>query len=117
MTFKTVLTDVGHVSLNVIDGHYIAEALSFAEKAEAVLATAIKDSPTLKSVLTDLVAKSEALGADAVSVAGADGINLATDAKALADVEAYIAWIRATLVPIVISLYSDLKTDITSTLS
>jgi uncharacterized protein YbjQ (UPF0145 family) len=115
MSFKTVVSDIGKVSLNIVDGHYIAKALTFSEKAASVIATAIKDSPQLKAALTELVTKAEAIGADAVVDAAGKGINLAADAKTLADAEAFFTWIISTLVPLVESVYSEVKTDLTAT--
>lgn len=113
MSFETVMKDIGKVSLNIVDGKYIVEALSWTEKASAVLATAIMEQPTLKATLTDLVNKAEAIGADIVADAAGKGLNLAADAKTLADVEDFFKWFTATVVPLVESIYGELKTDIT----
>jgi hypothetical protein len=111
---ESTLADVGHVALNVVDGHYIAEALTFTDKAASVLATAIKDQPELKTALTTLVTKAEAIGADAATDVAGKGLDLVSDAKTLADVEALFGWIMATLVPLVESVYDEVKTDVTT---
>ncbi len=112
--FEQGLKDVGHVALNVVDGKYIAEAVTWTEKAESVLATAIKDQPELKATLTTLVQKAEAIGTDAVTDVAGKGLNLAADAKTLADAEAFFAWIISTLVPLIESVYTEVKTDLTT---
>lgn len=112
MSFGTVIKDIGKVSLNVIDGKYIVEALSWTEKASAVLATVIKEQPDLKETLTELVSKAETIGADIVADAAGKGLNLASDAKTLADVEDFFKWFSSTVVPLIESVYGELKTDI-----
>lgn len=113
MSFGTVIKDIGKVSLNIVDGHYIAEALSWTEKAAAVLGTVITEQPTLKATFTDLVSKAETIGADIAVDAAGKGLNLASDAKTLADVEDFFKWFTATVVPLIESVYGELKTDIT----
>jgi hypothetical protein len=111
-TFEKDLAKVGHVALNVVDGHYIADALTYTEKAAAVLATAITDQPELKSTLTTLVTKVEAIGADLVVDATGKGLNLASDAATVAAVEDLLSWSKATLVPLIESIWGQLTTDV-----
>jgi hypothetical protein len=111
--FEAAVEDAGKVALNVVDGKYIDEAITWTEKAASVLATAIKDQPALKTALTTLVTKAEAIGADAVTDAAGKGLDLASDAKTLADVEALFAWIMSTLVPLIESVYAEVETDVT----
>lgn len=112
MSFGTVIKDIGKMSLNIVDGKYIVEALLWTEKAAAVLGTVIKEQPDLKATLTELVSKAEAIGADIVADAAGKGLNLAADAKTLADVEEFFSWFTTTVVPLIESVYGELKTDI-----
>jgi hypothetical protein len=112
--FEQDLAKVGHVALGVVDGKYIADALTWTEKAAAVIATAIADQPELKATLTTLVQKAEAIGADAVSDVAGKGLDLTADAKTVADFEAFLTWIKATLVPQIESIYGQITTDVTA---
>jgi hypothetical protein len=112
--FEAGVEKVGHVALNVVDGHYIADALTWTEKATAVLETAITDQPELKTTLTTLVTKVEAIGADLVVDATGKGVNLVSDAKTIADVTAFLTWAKGTLVPTIEAIYGQITADVTA---
>ena len=67
---------------------YLEAPIKFLVKAEKVLATAIKDQPELKSVITDVVTKAEGLAGDIAAAAASKGLNWIADAKLVADVQA-----------------------------
>lgn len=92
----------------------IEEPFKFVVKAEAVIATAIKDDPEIKAVITTLVQKASEVGAAAVLAGGSKGLNLAEDSAALSQAEAFFEWFKATVVPLVEKVYGEIKTDLTT---
>jgi hypothetical protein len=108
---KSFCEKCGQVLLDIVE--FPVKLITWGEKAEKVLATAIKDQPELKDVLTQIVTRAEAIGGAAVAAAGGDGINLTADATVLADAEQFFLYIKSTLVPIVEAIYGEVKADIT----
>ena len=93
--------------------HEIEKPIEFCEKAAKVVGSIIDSHAEIKQTLTDLNSKSEALGAD-ITVSVADkGTNLLLDVQTGTDLLNYVAWIRSTLVPLVVKTYGEIKTDIT----
>jgi hypothetical protein len=106
--FEKIATDVGHGLEKV------AEFPKFVVKAAAVVGTAIKDQPQVKEVLTTLVSDGEAIIASgALDIAG-KGLNLINDAATLALVEAYFAYIKSTVIPMVETIYGQVKADVST---
>jgi hypothetical protein len=92
--------------------HVIVEAVEFLPKAERVIASAIKDEPTVKQAVLDLVKNAEQVFADgAVAVAG-KGVDLVSDAKVLADAEAFFAYFKTEFCPLIEKLYGEVKADL-----
>jgi flagellar hook assembly protein FlgD len=108
------LEAIGHgvkvAAEDVVKG--VADAIEFLPKAEKVIATAIKDDPQVKTAVLELVKQAEAVIGDTASAAADKGINLADDAKALADAEAFFTWFKTSFVPLVEQIYAEVKTDL-----
>ena len=92
--------------------HAVESPFTFLDRASAVLETAIKDQPVLKTDLTLLVQKASLIGASVAVDAGQRGLNLAADAATLAQVEAFFQWFNATIIPVVETVYKEIHTDV-----
>jgi hypothetical protein len=108
-----VLNTLGHVGLDIV--HAIEVPFKFIIKADKVLNTVVKDQPELASVLATLVQKAEEVGAASLLAGSDKGLNLAEDAAALAQVEAFFAWFKATVVPEIEKVFDEIKTDLAAT--
>lgn len=110
------LTAVGHAvktaAVDITTG--VVDVFEFLPKAERVFASAIKDQPEVKSAILQLVQRAETVVADTGTAAADQGVNLAADAKTLADAEAFFAWFRNTFIPLVEQIYSEVKQDLSS---
>ena len=101
---QTVATDIKHD---------LEKPLEFCDKAAKVVASIVDSHAEIKQTLTDLVTKSEALGADITLDVSARGTNLLLDVQTGDDLLAYIQWIRSTLVPQIVATYGAIKADVT----
>ena len=72
----------------------------------------VQAKPQLKSVLADLISKSERLGSEASLAVAEKGTSVTLDLATGADLLAYISWVRSTLVPAVLVVYGDLAADV-----
>jgi hypothetical protein len=100
---KVAGEDVAHVAVEIVE---------FLPKASAVIANAIKDEPTVKQAVLDLVKNAEQVFADgAIAVAG-KGVDLVSDAKVLADAEAFFGYFKTEFVPLIEKLYGEVKADL-----
>jgi hypothetical protein len=99
---------------NILDKivHDIAVPFEWLDKAEKVIGQAIVSEPALKSAVVELVQRVEVLIGDGSSDVADKGLNVADDAKTLADLEAFGAWFTASFVPVVTALYVEVKTDL-----
>jgi hypothetical protein len=105
---------VGHdIKIAAVDTeHAIVKTVEFLPKAEKLIASAIKDQPEVKSAVLDLVTQATAVIGDVTIDVADKGINLAADAKTLADAEAFFTYFKNTFIPLVESIYSEVKTDV-----
>lgn len=92
--------------------HGVEYPVKFLVAAEHVLATAIKEQPEVRSAVIDLVKRAELVVADVTVAAGEKGFDLASDAKALASTEQFFSWFKASFIPLMSKLYSELKADL-----
>lgn len=108
------LAAVGHgIKVAAVDvAHGIEYPISFLLKAESVIASAIKDQPEIKSAVISLIAQAEAVIGDVATASAAKGINLASDAKALADAESFFEYFKSTFIPLVESVYAEVAADV-----
>lgn len=110
MAVMNVLTGVETVAKDVAKG--IAYPFRFAVKAEKVLATAIKDQPELKDMLTELTAKIEGIGADALKDIGEKGLNIADDMETIVALKDLFGYFVATVKPEIIKVYGEIQADV-----
>jgi hypothetical protein len=108
---RTFCQECGHILTEIVEAPI--KLITWGEKAEKVLATAIADQPELKTVLTTIVTKAEAIGTAGVAAAGGAGLNLTADAAVLADAEDFFVYVKTTVVPLIESIYGEVKADIT----
>jgi hypothetical protein len=92
--------------------HSIEYPVKFLVAAERVITDAIREQPDIKAAVLDLVSKAELVIGDVTLAAAQRGFDLASDAKALADAEAFFGWFRSDFVPLVTKVYGELKEDV-----
>jgi hypothetical protein len=111
---SNVFEEVGHglkvAGEAVLQG--VEYPIEFLVKAEHVLADAIKEQPAVKSAVIDLVQKAESVIGDVTLATAEKGVNLADDAKALADAEQFFSWFKTNFIPLMSKLYGELKEDV-----
>lgn len=90
----------------------LAKPIQFCEKAFRVIESVVASHTEIKKTLADLISKSEALGADITLDVADRGTNILLDEKTGTDLLNYIAWIRSTLVPVVLKTYTEIKGDL-----
>jgi len=111
---SNVCVEIGYdIKVAAIDTeHAVVAAVQFLPKAAAVIASAITDQPEVKSAVLGLVQRAETVVGDVTGAAVDKGINLAEDAKALADAEVFFTWFKSSFVPVIEQVYAEVKTDI-----
>jgi hypothetical protein len=102
---KTVAVDVAHVAVDVVE---------FLPKAASVIASAIKDEPTVRTAVLDLVKNASAVLASGTVAVTDKGVNLVADASVLAAAEAFFGYFKTTFVPLVEQLYGEVVADVKS---
>ncbi len=114
MTF--VIQDIGHglKTVAVDTAKFIEEPIQFLAKAEKVIASAIQDQPAVKQAVMSLVQQAQTVIADTVGDVAGKGLNLAAAAKTLSDAEQFFAYFKDTFMPLVESLYAEVKADVAS---
>jgi hypothetical protein len=116
--FQTIGHDVKvgaeDVGKGVVKGVEFAviHPIEFCAKAEAVLASAIKDSPEVKASILNLVKQAAGVIADVATDVADKGIDLQADTKTLTDAEAFFSYFKSTFIPLVEQVYADVKADV-----
>src|SRR4030088_2121832 len=93
--------EAGVVTVAKDIAHGVVYPVEFLVKAEKVIASAIQDQPEIKAVVLNMIKQAQGVIADSISVAAGKGIDLAADAKALADAEAFFGYFKSTFIPLV----------------
>lgn len=118
---SNIFSDIGHgvevagkdVAKGAVEvGKAVADVFEFLPKAEAVIASAIKEQPEVKTAVLDLVKQATTVIGDLATDAADKGINLTSDAKTLADAESFFAYFKSTFIPLVEQLYGEIKSDL-----
>lgn len=111
---SNVITTIGHdIKVGVEDaGKAIVDAVEFLPKAERVIASAIQNQPAIKSAVLDLVKQATTVIGDVGADVASKGIDLASDARTLADAEAFFQYFRSTFIPLVEQVYGEIAADI-----
>jgi hypothetical protein len=107
------VSKVGTVLKDIVKG--IEYPFKFAAKAEKVMATVIKDDPQARVILTTLVQKCEAIGADGLQDVAAKGLNLAEDQVTIAALVDLGAYLKSTVLPFVETAYGTIVEDVKAT--
>ncbi len=116
--FEAIGHDVKVGAVDVAKGvekgveYAVIHPIEFCVKAEKVLASAIKDQPEVKNAVLALVKQASSVIADVGTDVAEKGINLQDDAKTLADAEAFFNYFKANFIPLVESLYAEVKADV-----
>jgi hypothetical protein len=112
-----VITEVGHgIKTAAVDtAHAVVKVATALPRAAAVLATALKDEPQVKTAVLALIAQGAKIGADGAIDVADKGTNLVEDAATVADCEAFVNYFKQTFIPTVAALYSEVKADLTAT--
>ena len=104
------MPDLQQVTTDIV--HDIEKPLKFITKAAKVLDVAINNQPELKTMLTTLLAKAEALVADGIADFETKGENLTLDGQSLVDLTALIDYLRDATIPEIESIYGQLGADL-----
>ena len=103
---------------NVIEtiGKDIVKGIEFpfiyTAKAVKVLDSAITDSPEIKAAIIELIKQVEGVIGDVSLDVASKGFDLASDAKTLADAEAFFGYFKSTFCPLVAKVYSEVSADL-----
>ncbi len=110
-----IIEDIGHgLKVVAVDvAHAVEYPITFLVRAEKVIASAIKDQPDVKTAVLSLVKQAEAVIGDVATAGAEKGVNLADDAKALADAEVFFEYFKSTFVPLVEKVYTEIAADVT----
>jgi hypothetical protein len=95
--------DVAHVAVAVVE---------FLPKATSVIASAIKNEPTVKQAVLDLVKNASAVLTSGTVAVTDKGVDLVADAAVLAAAEKFFAYFESEFIPIVEKLYAEVRTDV-----
>ena len=91
----------------------VEDPFKFVAKATKVIATVVKDDPQAKTIITQVVTLSSAIGVDGATILAAKGIvNPEQYLATLQAVEALGAYIKSTVVPFVEQVYGEVVTDV-----
>ena len=99
----TVIHDVERVLVDVV---------TFLPHAADVLASAVKNEPNVKAALIQLIEQASLVIADTGTAAISKGVNLAADAKTLADADAFFQFFIKSFVPAIEKAYGDIQAGI-----
>lgn len=93
-------------------GKVIAYPFTHTAHFVAVLGTALKEEPTVRSAVEGLVKAAEVVIADGGADIAEKGLNLVDDLKTVADVQAFFKYFTGTFLPVVETAYKDLQADV-----
>lgn len=102
---KVAAVDVEHVVVDVVD---------FLPKAASVIASAIRDEPTVKQAVLDLVKNASAVLTSGTVAVTDKGVDLVADAAVLSAAEAFFGYFKTEFIPLVESIYSEVKAEVTA---
>ncbi len=111
---SNILTDIGHgIKVGAMDVAKAVEyPVTFLRHAEKVIAYVIREQPEIKAAVLTLIKQAETVIADVAKTGSAEGINLEDDAQALTDAEAFFHYFKATFIPLVEKIYTEITADV-----
>jgi hypothetical protein len=92
-------------------GAFFTDVVTFGEKLGVIFTQLQADSPELRTALTGLVSKLEAVGGDATLEIASDGSNLPEYFALANDSVAAVKYFRASVLPVIEQVYAQLKGD------
>ena len=110
MSVMTVIKKIGEKVISIVEWP-IKHSVQVAE----LLGTAIEDEPEVKTAIVGLVQQFEAIGADTAADIAANGLNLASDVKTVADVQVLFKYFTSTFIPAIEKAFSDFQVDVSGT--
>jgi hypothetical protein len=90
----------------------IVQPIEFAVRAEKVIATAIKDQPIVRDLVTSMVKQATTVINDFKTDVGDGLFNLRADEQTLKGAEAFFNWFKASFIPAIEQVYGDISTDV-----
>ena len=108
---SNVFEEIGHgIEVAAKDtGEAILWPFKHTAEAVAALTAAIKDEPSVRASIIGLVAKAEAVDADAVAAIGSKGADITSDLATMAAVKDFFIYFESTFVPAVKAAYADIE--------
>jgi hypothetical protein len=103
MSFLDVLKKAGAV---------VTWPFTHAKMLVELLATTEKDAPAIKQVIVGIVQQFGTIETDVVAAIAQGGVNVITDVKALADIQAFFKFMHASALPQIEQIYTDYKLDL-----
>lgn len=107
MSVLTVIKKIGEKVLSVVEFPF-----KYGKQIDAVLSTAMKDTPQLKTAIVGLTQQFEAIEPDVLAAIAASGLNVADDIKAAVDFKSLFSYVQGTFFPAIEDTYKDVKADI-----
>ena len=107
--FEQVVTTVGKDALKVVEFPF-TRSLQFVK----VLGDAMTQEPKVREAVIELVKAGEVIVGDGVLDVASKGLDLVSDLKTIADVQAFFRLFAGTFLPVVEAAYKELKADSTS---
>lgn len=105
--FVTGLETVGKDVLKVIEA-----PVAFIVKTEKVIETIVADKADAKAILSALVSKAEAIGADGAKDLVQKGLNPIDDLATLQAIEDLATYVKTVVVPFVEKVYGEVDQDV-----
>jgi hypothetical protein len=108
------LEAIGHgLKVPAVDTeHVVVDVVEFLPKAASVIASAIKDEPTVKQAVVDLVSNASAVLTSGTLAVTDKGVDLVADAAVLAAAEKFFGYFKTEFIPTVEKLYAEVKADV-----
>ncbi len=80
----------------------------------AVLGTAMKDEPAVRTAIEGLVQAAEVVIADGGADVASKGLNLVSDVKTIADAQAFFKYFAGSFLPLVEAAYKELQANVST---
>ena len=77
-----------------------------------MLGTALKDTPSVKDALVQLIKSAESIDVDAIGAVATRGLDVPEDLKVIADVQAFFLLFKNSFLPVVEAAYKEISADV-----
>jgi hypothetical protein len=109
MSFESVVRTVGKDALHIVEFPFVRS-----QEFVKLLGDAMTQTPAVKAAVIELVKAGESIIGDSTADIATKGLDLVSDIKTVADVQAFFKIFAGTFLPVVESAYRELKADTTS---